>query len=432
MKSASKIENNMAMWAIVYYFCLMCSYFIIKPIRDEMGVASGIHNLQFLYSGTFLMMILLVPVFGWIFTRFPREKFLPAFYLFFIANLLLFFALFRLDITPQYVARGFFIWVSIYNLFVVSVFWSFLSEIFQKDQAQRLFAIIASGGTAGGIVGPLLTALLVPVMGTAKLLLVSAVFLSIALVSMMRLHSLHSRENGNQNNDEKAGSVFVKEEIVGGFKLVLRSPYLLGISLMIILYAALSTFLYFQQLTIVESIYADPIQRTTLFSLIEFMANGLAMMLQLLLTQKVISRLGMAWTLAIVPLLLCFGFIALWLAPVLGVIVTVQVLKRAGNYAITRPVREMLYVVLSREEQYKAKNLIDTVIYRGGDMVSAWFYTGLSTGLGLGLSAIALIAVPVSALWAWVAYRLGKKHESLIRDKALLEDTSLLQTPVHK
>jgi AAA family ATP:ADP antiporter len=419
MKSTSKIENKMAVGAIVYYFCLMCSYFIIKPIRDEMGVVSGIQNLQFLYTGTFLMMILLVPLFGWIFTRFPRERFLPGFYLFFIANLLLFFALFSLDITHRYVARGFFIWVSIYNLFVVSVFWSFLSEIFKKDQAQRWFAIIASGGTAGGIVGPLLTALLVPVLGAAKLLLVSAAFLSIALVSMMRLNSLHCRENGNQNKSKQAGSVFIKEEIVGGFKLVLRSPYLLGISLMIILYAALSTFLYFQQLTIVGSIYTNPIQRTTLFSLIEFLANGLAMVLQLLLTRKVIGRLGTAWTLAVVPLLLCFGFIALCFAPLLGVIVTVQVLKRAGNYAITRPVREMLYVVLSKEEQYKAKNLIDTVIYRGGDMVSAWLYTGLSTGLGLGLSAIALIAVPLSALWAWVAFRLGRMSANIAQNEAL-------------
>jgi len=421
-------QNRMTGWAIAYYFCLMCSYFIIKPIRDEMGIASGVENLQFLYTGTFMAMILLVPVFGWIFSRFPREKFLPAVYLFFISNLFLFFILFTSNITHQYVARGFFIWVSIYNLFVISVFWSFLSEIFKTNQAKRLFGVIAAGGTAGGIFGPLLTALLVPVLGTEKLLLVSAGFLSIALYSIFRLHALHlgntsKKQNGNENKPE----TFIKGDILAGVRLVLRSPYLLGISLMILLYAALSTFLYFHQLTIVERAYSDPVARTTVFSIIELLANGLALLFQLLLTRRIIGRLGIAWTLALVPLLLCLGFVALWYAPVLGVIVAVQVIKRAGNYAITRPVREMLYVVLSKEEQYKAKNLIDTVIYRGGDMASAWLYTGLSAGLGLGLSAIALIAVPLSGLWAMVAYRLGRSNEQQMNKQAIQEQLNTSQ-----
>lgn len=410
----------MVIWAIIYYFCLMCSYFIIKPVRDEMGIAGGVENLQFLYTGTFFVMVLMVPVFGWISSRFPREVFLPYVYLFFIANILFFYALFSSEISHEYVARGFFIWVSIYNLFVVSVFWSFLSEIFSVNQAKRLFAVIAAGGTAGGIAGPLLTTFLVPVLGTDNLLLVSAAFLAIALLSVSRLHSGHQRMGGginsskNQAPDANKANSSMAGGILDGIRLVIKSRYLSGICLLMFLYAALSTFLYFQQLTIIENAYDNPVQRTALFSTIELLTNGLTLLFQLLLTRRIIGKFGIAWALALIPVLLCFGFVVLWYAPVLAVIVVVQVIRRAGNYSVTRPVREILYVVLSREEQYKAKNFIDTAIYRGGDMVSAWVYTGLSAGIGLGLSTIALVAIPVSGIWAMVSWRLGKAHERLV------------------
>lgn len=414
-------EMKVALWAIAYYFCLMCSYFIIKPLRDEMGVISGVENLQYLFTATFVVMLLMVPVFGWISSHFPREKFLPYVYLFFISNIILFFILFQTELEQVAIARAFYIWVSVYNLFVVSVFWSFLSEIFSSSQAKRLFAFIAMGGTAGGIVGPLLTAALVSFLGTANLLIISGLFLVVALISVNRLHKWHEyaiQENRNKGKIEKATEPASKMNggIMAGVRLVFNSPYLVGICCLILLQTGLATFLYFQQLTIVDATFDDPARRTAVFSIIELLTNGLSLFIQFMITRRIINTFGIAPILALIPLLLCFGFLALWLTPTLGVIIAVQVIRRAGNYSINRPVREMLYTVLSKEEKYKAKNFIDTAIYRGGDMTSAWIYNGLSAGLGLSLSAIALIAVPVSAIWSFIAFKLGKAQEKKARE----------------
>jgi AAA family ATP:ADP antiporter len=420
MKQLKPDEVRVAIWAIIYYFCLMCSYYIIKPIRDEMGIISGVNNLQLLFTGTFLVMLLVIPVFGWVTSRYPREKFLPYVYLFFIFNILVFFFLFRAVATPAYVARVFYIWTSVYNLFVVSVFWSFMAEIFSAKQARRLFAVIAAGGTTGGIIGPGLTTFLVPKLGTENLLPVSVAFLGVALLSMYKLHRWHAQSRSNRGQAAarlepalKVADQTMHGGMLAGVRQVISSPYLLGICLLVLLYTTLSTFLYFQQLTIVERAFDDSAKRTALFGIIELFTNSLTLLFQFVLTRHIVNRYGVARMLALIPVLLCFGFLVLGMAPVLGVIVTLQVIRRAGNYSITRPVREMLYVVLSKEEKYKAKNFIDTAVYRGGDMLSAWAYAGMNSGLGLGLSAIALIAVPISGIWAVTAYRLGKVQERL-------------------
>ena len=411
-------EARVAVWACIYYFCLMCSYFIVKPIRDEMGVVSGVENLQYLFTATFIVMLIIVPVFGWISTRYTREKFLPYVYIFFIANILTFYILFKTGFTQVYIARAFYVWVSVYNLFVVSVFWSFMSEIFSSAQAGRLFAFIAAGGTAGGIIGPALTSSLVTILGPENLLVISAGFLGIALLSIYWLHSWHEhnvkvKQPSTPTNNQSAPVSRMGGGILDGVKLVATSPYLLGICAMILLYSTLQTFLYFQQLTIVDASVNDPASRTAIFAMIELFTNGLTLIIQFTVTRKIVKSYGIASILALIPFLLCFGFIALWLAPVLGVIMSVQIIRRAGNYSITRPLREMLYVVVSNEEKYKAKNFIDTAIYRGGDMASAWVYSGLSIGLGFSLSTIALIAVPVCGLWTYVAYKLGRTQERL-------------------
>ena len=411
-------EMKLTLWASIYYFCLMCSYFIIKPLRDEMGVVSGVDNLQYLFTATFLAMLLIIPVFGWISSRYTREVFLPYVYLFFIFNILVFFALFKSQIDEIYVARSFYVWVSVYQLFVVSVFWSFMSEIFTSSQAKRLFAYIAAGGTTGGIAGPILTSSLVTVLGPQNLLIMSALFLSVALLSINRLHNWHVSTYSADIDNKIADPVVNKDKsVLAGVKLVFSSPYLMGICVLILLYTSLATFLYFQQLTIVDTSFDDPASRTAIFGMIELFTNGLTLFLQFFITRRIVNHFGVAPILAMIPFLLCFGFLALWAAPVLLVIVTVQVIRRAGNYAITRPVREMLYVVLSKEEKYKAKNFIDTAIYRGGDMASAWVYSGLSIGLGLSMTTIALIAVPFSGIWAFIAYRLGKKQELLASEQ---------------
>ena len=412
------------LWAFSYFFALMCSYYIVRPMRDEMGIAGGVEHLQWLFTGTFVAMLAAVPLFGWVTSRYPRRRFLPLVYLFFIANLLLFFVLFRSGLTHAWVARGFFIWTSVFNLFLVSVFWSFMVDLFSDAQAKRLFGFIAAGGTAGALAGPALTATLSIPLGPTNLLLISAAGLGWAILCIHRLLVWSAGADpapagaaAPAGDPPPAG----RERGLGGgalagVRFIARSPYLLGICLLILLYTALSTFLYFQQAQIIRDRFNDPATRTAVFAGMDFAANALTLVGQVFLTSRVIRVFGLGWALALIPLLLGGGFLLLGAAPLLGVLIAVQVVRRAGNYAIMRPGREMLFVVLDREEKYKAKNVIDTVIYRSGDVVSAWGYTGLQA-LGLGLSAIAFLAVPVAGVWAWICYRLGRVQEARAQSK---------------
>lgn len=411
-------EVRPLIWSFIYFFAILCAYYIVRPLRDEMGIAGGVKQLQWMFSGTFVVMLLAVPLFGWITRRYPPRKFLPYVYTFFICNLLFFYLLFASDVTHAFVARTFFIWASVFNLFIVSVFWSFMVDTFSAGQAKRLFGSIAAGGTVGAILGPVITAALVVRVGPTHLLLVSMLFLGVALVCLNRLirWCVERREGASDGASPTADTPSdrpIGGGVLAGIRLVLSSPYLLGICLMMVLFTTLSTFLYFQQAHIISRHISDPAHRTALFAAMDFSVNTLTLGIQLFFTGRIVRRFGLAWTLALVPLLLGAGFLFLGLAPVLGVVVVVQVIRRAGNYAINRPAREMLYVVLSQEEKYKAKNVIDTVVYRGGDAVSAWVYAGLQA-MGFTIGAIALCAVPLAGIWAGISLRLGRMQKRLV------------------
>ena len=406
-------EWRALLWSFSYFFALLCSYYIIRPMRDEMGILGGVENLQWLFTGTLLAMTAAIPLFGWVSSRFPRRQFLPYIYLFFIAMLLLFYSLMDGQIASAYVARAFFIWASVFNLFVVSVFWSFMTDLYSNSQARRLFGFIAAGGTVGALVGPALTALLVQSLGVRNLLLVSALLLSWAIVCIARL-SLWSETNrtGHDEASEREEKKLLSEGIWAGIGMVVRSPYLLGICLLMLLFTTLATFLYLMQAQIIRDAFVDSAQRTALFASIDLVVNALTLVLQLFLTSRFIKWFGLAAVLAMIPLLLAVGFTLLSISPVLAILLVVQVIRRAGNYAVMRPAREMLYVVLSREEKYKAKNFIDTVVYRTGDAVSAWVYAGMRS-IGMTLSGIALIAVPLALIWAWIAFGLGRQQAKI-------------------
>jgi AAA family ATP:ADP antiporter len=389
-------------------------------MRDEMGIAGGVDKLQWMFTGTFLVMLAAVPLFGWVAKRFPVRQFLPYVYYFFIANLIIFFVLFKSDVTHAYIARVFFIWASVFNLFIVSVFWSFMADIFDNDQAKRLFGAIAAGGTSGALTGPVLTAAFVNPVGPANMLLISVAFLTVAVWCIHRIIAWKQssgmpsedndqllRVNRNSGKDQAIGG-----SIFAGIRLVFRSSYLTGICFLIILYTTLATFLYFQQAQIVRDSFDDAANRTALFAAMDFSVNFLTLVLQLFLTSRIVRRWGLGWALALIPLSLGIGFLLLGISPMLSILIVVQVLRRAGNYAVMRPAREMLYVVLGKEEKYKAKNFIDTVVYRGGDAVSAWAYAGLKAA-GISLNGIALIAVPLAGAWAWISFKLGKRQTQL-------------------
>jgi AAA family ATP:ADP antiporter len=402
--SAEPHELRALGWSFLYFFVLLCAYYILRPIRDEMGIRGGVENLQWLFTATFVTMLCVVPLFGWVSSRYSRGKLLVVVYGFFIVNIVLFYFLFASGVNPTLVARVFFVWLSVFNLFVVSVFWSFMVELYDDGQSKRLFGFIAAGGSAGAVVGPALTASLSVPLGTANLLWVSALFLSIALICIHRLRAWagrHDRPEHHLDANPIGGNWF------DGIKRVARSPYLLGICLYILLYTTLATFLYFTQAGIVRDAFATSEERTRVFALIDFGTNALTIGLQLFVTGRLASRFGLSVTLAVVPFFLIIGFTALATAPVLIVLLVVQIVRRAGNYAIARPGREMLYTVLPVADKYKSKNFIDTVIYRGGDAVSGWAYAGF-TALGLTAAGIAWVAVPVALIWLVSGWRLGK------------------------
>lgn len=393
-------------WSFAYFFCLLCGYYILRPLRDEMGIRGGVDALAWVFSATFVLMLVVVPMFGWAVTRFSRRGVVVASYGFFLVNLLVFFALMRGGIAPEWVARAFFVWVSVFNLFVISLFWSVMNDVFDPAQALRVFGLIAAGGSLGAIAGPGLTALLVEYLAPVNLLPLSAAFLLAAVICALKVMPRHAAGARAPETTDRRG-----QSIWSGVTHILRSPYLLGICTFILFYSALSTFVYFEQARIVEDAFADSGARTQVFATMDLVTNTLTLALQFLATARLVRWLGLPAALALIPLAVAVGFGVLGVAPTLAVLVVFQVVRRAGNYAITKPAREMLFSVVGREDKYKAKNVIDTVVYRGGDAASGWLFTGLAA-IGLGLSALAFAAVPIAVVWAGIGVGLGRARRA--------------------
>ncbi|MGE5146120.1 MAG: NTP/NDP exchange transporter, partial [Candidatus Eiseniibacteriota bacterium] len=399
-------EVKALLLSFAYFFCLLSSYYVLRPLREEMGIASGVQHLQWLFSGTFAAMLAAVPIFGWVVARLPRRKFVPLVYRFFAANILIFFALFTLDAGPIAVARAFYIWVSLFNLFVVSVFWSVMADLFSNEQGRRLFGFVAAGGSAGALVGSSLTASLAVLLGPINLLLIAVVLLELAVrcaAALMRRATPPAQADAPKAERAIGGS------IVAGFTEVLRSRYLAGICLYMLLFTSTSTFLYFEQANIIAHAVGDPAERTRIFALIDLAVGLLTLLTQLLATGRLIRRLGVAGALAAAPLLTAAGFAALAAAPSLALVVAFQAVRRASNFALSQPAREVLFTVIGREAKYKSKNFIDTAVYRGGDAASGWAFAALR-GLGLDLASIAMVAVPLARLWGATGLYLGRRE----------------------
>jgi len=416
-------ELRALLLSFAYFFCLLSSYYVLRPLRDEMGVASGVEHLQWLFSGTFAAMLAAVPVFGWIVARLPRRRFVPLVYRFFAVNILIFFALFSLDPGAIAVARAFYIWVSLFNLFVVSVFWSVMADLFTNEQGRRLFGFVAAGGSAGALLGPSLTASLAVPLGPINLLPIAVVLLELAVQCALALFRHAPPRNvagADADADVDAGEAPIGGSILAGFTAVLRSRYLAGICLYMLLFTATSTFLYVEQANVVAGAFADPAERTRLFALIDLAVGLLTLATQLFATGRLIRRIGTAGALAATPLLTAAGFLALAAAPTLVLVVAFQALRRAANFALSQPAREVLFTVIGREAKYKSKNFIDTAVYRGGDAASGWAFAGLR-GLGLDLATIALVAVPLALLWLATGIFLGRREARSAAGRQLAE-----------
>ena len=436
-------EGAALVWSCAYFFLILTAYYILRPIRDEMGVQGGVENLAWLFTGTLVGMLLVHPLYTTLVGRLPRTRFIPLTYRFFILNLLIFFLFFRFSEAGQavWIGRIFFIWVSVFNLFVVSVFWSFMTDLYRPSQSKRLLGIIAAGGTLGAMTGSSITSALAVPLGPINLLLVSAVFLELAAQVVRALDREEARvaaaavAHAERDDDavpqsaavdappaapragEPRGSQVIGGGALEGIRNVLRSPYLLGIAALMLFFTISTTFLYFQQATLTDIHFGeDSARRTRFFANIDLLVNLLTLVTQLFITGRMLRWLGIGVSLAFLPLVSVVGFGILGVAPVLGVLVVLQVLRRAGNYAIQRPAREVLYTVLARTDKYKAKNFNDTFVYRVGDQVGAWSYT-LISWLGMGIAGLSFLMVPFSAVWLVLALWLGARYRRIQQEE---------------
>jgi AAA family ATP:ADP antiporter len=397
-------------WSWLFVFALFLAYYVLRPIRDELGVAGGVRNLPWLFTGTLVAMIAVNPLFAFAVRRWARERFIAITYRFFMVNLLAFMLLLATATPEQHVwiGRAFFIWISVFNLFVVSVFWSFVVDVFNGEQGKRLFGFLAAGATLGGIGGSWLTSGLVEIVGQSWLILASILLLEVAVFAARRLSFISDAFRRPVQGEDPHGPV--GGGIFAGMTHTFRSPYLLGIAFFILFYSVTSTFLYFQQAQIAEANFATRAARTAFFANIDWWVNVVTLVIQLFLTGRLMGWLGVALTLSVLPLFSVAGFALLASAPTVAVFVAVQVARRVSNFALARPTREVLFTVVPREDRYKAKNFIDTVVYRGGDQVAAWSYAGL-LAIGLSLTGIAIVAVPLSAAWLALSLWLGRRQQ---------------------
>jgi len=372
-------------------------------------------RLPWLFTATFLVMLAATPVFGALAARYPRHTLLPALYVFFIACILVLWVLLRQTAFATWAPAVFFVWLSVFNLFVVSVFWSFMADVWSEAQARRVFGFIAAGGSTGALVGPALTSALAPVLRPADLLGVAAALLAGALVCIARLRrGALGAASPSPGDQVSASDTALGGSALGGLTGVARSPYLLGICLFTVVGTVLATFVYFQQAQIIRAAFDDPRRRTSVFAMIDLAVNTLTIGTQVLVTGPLLARIGLARMLSFLPALSVAGFAGLAVAPGVLALIAFQIVRRAAQYGIASPAREVLFTVVSREEKYKAKNVIDTVVSRGGDAMAGGIFTAL-LGLGLGITGIALVALPLSALWIVIAVYLARR-ESVLRD----------------
>ncbi len=407
-------------WSFFYFFFLLCAYYVLRPVRDEMGIQGGIKNLPWLFTGTFVGMLVVTPLFGWVSSRWPRRTFLPLVYLFFIANLLVFYAAMLSDAFDKTaIAAAFFIWLSVFNYFVVSIFWSFMTDIFDSDSAKRLFGAIAAGGSIGAMTGPAITALLVKTVGVPNLLLISATLMGAAILCMIGLGRWAAAQTairpGHEHDEDALGG-----GVLDGLKLAFASPYLLAICGYVALLQLLGNYFYLEQLRVIAENVPNSAERTQLFAQLDLAVNTITLLSQVLITSALVRRAGLVLCLIFLPILgvLTLGFTGLM--PTLAVICVSTVIRRASEFAVGKPTREILFTVVSREERYKAKNVVDTVISRGSDVVSTWGHAGLR-GLGITTAQMAFSAIPLCLVAIGAGIYLGRAQQQRQQQRRVLE-----------
>jgi ATP:ADP antiporter, AAA family len=412
-------EGRALLWSFAYFFFLMSAYYMLVPIRDAFGIRGGPQDLPWLFLGTFIVSLLTAPLQAWIAARLPRQRFVPATYLFLVANILIFWFLLKFEVAPDLVPKAFFIWIAVFSVFTVSIFWTFMSDLYSSEQGIRLFGFIAAGASLGNILGPKINKLLIEPFGVANLLLLAGGLLVCAVFCANRLEPAAAQLQAADPDFVAASAGREKKPVGGGlfdgFALMFKSPYLGGIGLWVFMLSLLGTFLYLTQAHIVASYTEDLKQRTSIFSEIYFWVGVVSLVVQILGTGRIIKGIGTGPALAILPMVFAAGFAGLMFTSALVVVAAFQACQRASNFGISNVARESLWPVVSREEKFKAKNIVDGAVFRGADVANAFLYTGLAKVFTV-QPTVAGIAVVLAGGWAALSFGLGRAREKRARE----------------
>ena len=412
LKTASKVkekEVKAVIFSFLFVVVLMSAYYILRPVRDAMASDWTDAEVSWLWTLNFFISTAIVALYGVMVSKFRFRLLVPTMYGIFAISFIIFYALGSVFEDRTVIDKSFYVWVSVFSLFHISVFWTFMSELFSKEQSGRLFGIIAVGASVGGLIGPSITAFFSVSLGTDNLMLIASMMLFIPIPIIFYLQSLKAKELNNEALDIPISNQSIGGNPLAGFKIFFSNPYLLSIGLFIFLYTGISSFVYFELKNLLSD-FSRP-ERSVIWAQMDLAVNILAISTGLFATSRIVTKFGMPVTIAMVPIMICIGLLVLAISPLLGVVVVLQVIRRAGNYAVTRPAREMLFTLVNQETRFKAKPVIDIVAYRGGDMLTAWLFTGLTQGLGLGLAAVAAVGAGIASLWALIGIYLGKRFE---------------------
>ncbi len=403
-------EIRATLLSFAFVFLLMTAYFILRPVRDAMSSDWSDTELSWLWTSTFFFSFLAVSLYGEIISRIKFNYVVPGVYVFFSITFFAFNFLSLILIDQDFINKIFYVWLSVFSLFHVSVFWSFISNIFSKEQAPRLFGFIASGASIGAILGPSIPILFANQVGTINLLIIAGIILLIPvpLISWLEKIKFSELQNHNINIDIDVHKNTIRKDFLSGFSSLIKNPYLISISLFILFYVVMNTFVYFELRKLLIDFDRDA--RTQIWASIDLIVNILAIVTAIFFTSRITTRFGMPATLALIPTIMILGWIVVAISPILLFLIGLQIIRRAGNYSITKPGREMLFTLVDNEARYKVKPVIDIVVYRGGDMLTAWFYTFLTATVGLGLSGISIIATIIASFWALTGLYLGNRY----------------------
>ena len=407
------VEFTAAMWSFTYFFCILGSYYMLRPVREAMAVASGPETIPYLFVGTFVTMLVATPLFGWVASRYPRKQFLPWVYYFFTINILIFWALFAYAVDRElnyvWLGRLFFVWLSVFNLYVVSVFWSFMADIYTRGQGRRLFGMISAGGSIGAIIGGIATSMLVENIGFQNLFPFSAGLLLIGVFCITQLTNWVKRQDQEPRSETITSTKPLGGSPFAGITHVFQSKYFIAIAIGSVIASLLGTALYMFAADLVQDAIVSADERTRFFSDINIATNVLAMFGQLMIVKQVVSRFGIGISLSLLPAVSIVGFALLALEPTLAVVAILTVLRRALGFGLSKPTSDMLYSVVTPEQKYKAKNFIETILYRTGDVIGTWTVRFMVAAVGL--SGTSMIMVPFACIWGGIALWLGWEYK---------------------